>query len=112
MFDRPLLTVLLGEFKRESDLDSDATRAAVVQSTSHIESHTFGTVVLLSLTPGETSAYPGEEGPVVITGCAEHRLAHVLPQRGARVSEGCVFFCHVDVSFLIYRIFLMLKKLH
>ena len=82
-------------------------RLFVIQSTSHTQSHTFGTVVPVPLIPGETSAYPRKEDPVVITGCAEHRVTHVLPQRGARVSEGCIFFCRVDVSFLIYRIFLM-----
>lgn len=92
--------------KRESDFEPDATQA-VIQSTSHTESHTFGTVVLISLIPEEVSAYPRKEDPIMNRSYAEHRVARVLPQRGAHVSEGCIFFCHVDVSFLIYRIFLM-----
>lgn len=98
--------------ERESDLESDATQA-VFRSTSHIRSHTFGTVVLVSLIPEETSEYPRKEDPIMITSYAEHRVAPVLPQRGACMFEGCIFFCHVDVSFLIYRIFLFnVKKLH
>lgn len=58
----------------------------------------------MSLVPEELSAYPRKEDVTMIRSCEEHSR-HVLPQRGARMSEGSIFFCHVDVSFLIYRFF-------
>lgn len=71
------------------------------------QSHMFGAAVLVSLIAKETSSHPRKEDLIMIRSYAAHRVAHVLPQRGACMSEGCIFFCHVDVSFLIYRIFLM-----
>lgn len=90
--------------ERESVLEPDATQAAVSPHPTK-QSHTLGTVVLMSLIPEEASAYPRKEDPIMNRSCAEHRVARVLPERGARVSEGYIFFCCVDVSFLIYRIF-------
>lgn len=72
-------------------------------------------LALLSSCPSSQKRYlhiSEKEDPIMNRSCAKHKVARVLPQRGAHVSEGCIFFCHVDVSFLIYRIFFKCKKLH
>lgn len=101
-----LVTLFIsGKVERESDLEPMPLRLSFDPLPTQTESHKRGTVVLASLIPEETSAYLRKEDPIMDRSCVEHRVTHVRPQRGAHVSEGCIFFCHVDVSFLIYRIF-------
>lgn len=71
----------------------------------HTHSHTFGTV---SSCPSTQKSYLHNPEKILSwLEPARNIVAHPLPQRGARMPEGSIFFCHVDVSFLIYRIFLM-----
>lgn len=97
--------IFLGKVERESDLESDATQTDYSLFNSlPTQSHTFGTV---SSCPSSQKSYlhPPEKKILSWWEAARSIVAHVLPQRGARMSEGSIFFCHVDVSFLIYRIF-------
>lgn len=72
----------------------------------HTHSHTLGTV---SSCPSTQKSYLHNPEKKILSWLepARNIVAHPLPQRGARMPEGSIFFCHVDVSFLIYRIFLM-----
>lgn len=58
----------------------------------------------MPLVPEEASTYPRKEGPIMSRSCADHRVTHVLPRKEL-MSGGYIFFCYVDVFFLIYRIF-------
>lgn len=70
-------------------------------------SHTFGTV---SSCPSSQKNYLHipEKKILLWLEALQNIVTFVLPQRGAHVSEGSIF-SHVDISFLIYRIFLIKK---
>lgn len=65
---------------------------------TQMESQTFGTVVLVSLVPEETSAYPRKEDPIMSRSCAEHRVAMFFPREELMCLKGV--FSSVMLMFL------------
>lgn len=99
--------VVAGEMKRTSVLDPDATWAAV-HSPSPRREPSDGPCCPPVPQPTRGFCISQKKEPIMNRSYAEHSHPPAS-SRGAHVSEGCIFFCCVDVSFLIYRIFFNVK---